>query len=253
MVGKDWEVYMTGFILGIVLGPLINGYRAFFAAFVPKGHEAEFYSFYAISDKGSSWFGPLIVAGIRQATGTMRWAILYLSAFALLAIPMLQFMVDENKGIVEAEDFLEIWRNRKKSGAAEEIQVGDSDDNGNSNNKNNIKNGNSNNKIKNNSNNKSGNNGDNNDRTNNDFVEESDCLVDSASKSHSEIEIESKNGITNGAKQENESVRKSGHTTNSFKRKTKNGNKFSENNTQNDDSGDNGKDISKENSLESSE
>jgi len=107
MVGYDWEVYMLGFVLGVSWGPLQSCYRSIFSTLIPAGHESEFFSFFAISDKGSSWMGPLICGAIRQATGTMRWAVLYLDVMCLITIPMLKYMVHIKKGQEEAKNFEE--------------------------------------------------------------------------------------------------------------------------------------------------
>jgi UMF1 family MFS transporter len=42
---------------------------------IPKEREAEFFSFYEISERGTSWTGPLLFGLVTQATGSMRTAI----------------------------------------------------------------------------------------------------------------------------------------------------------------------------------
>jgi MFS transporter, UMF1 family len=43
-----------------------------FGELIPPGYEAAFYALYAITDKGSSIFGPAIVGAITDATGEIR-------------------------------------------------------------------------------------------------------------------------------------------------------------------------------------
>lgn len=57
---------------GFVLGGFSSFCRALFGELVPPGFEAAFYSLYAITDKGSSVFGPAIVGAITDATGEIR-------------------------------------------------------------------------------------------------------------------------------------------------------------------------------------
>lgn len=39
---------------------------------IPRGYEAQFYALYAITDKGSSVFGPAIVGAITDRYGEIR-------------------------------------------------------------------------------------------------------------------------------------------------------------------------------------
>ena len=48
---------------------------------IPKGREASFFSFYEISEKGTSWMGLLIFSIVVGATGSYRNAILALIFF----------------------------------------------------------------------------------------------------------------------------------------------------------------------------
>lgn len=44
---------------------------------VPEGSEGQFYSLYQVTDRGSSWLGPLIVTTVVQATNSLRLALIY--------------------------------------------------------------------------------------------------------------------------------------------------------------------------------
>jgi UMF1 family MFS transporter len=51
------ECFASAALYGLCLGSVYSQGRACFSRMVPKGLEAEFFSFYALTDKGSSWLG----------------------------------------------------------------------------------------------------------------------------------------------------------------------------------------------------
>lgn len=69
---QQWEMYPLGAVYGFVLGGLSSYCRALFGELIPPGFEAAFYALYAITDKGSSVFGPAIVGAITDAYGEIR-------------------------------------------------------------------------------------------------------------------------------------------------------------------------------------
>lgn len=70
----------------------------------PPGCEAEFYSLYELTDKGSSWIGPLVFGAIYNATGRFRDGWIFLAAMFVIAIPPL-FWVDVARGREAAKKF----------------------------------------------------------------------------------------------------------------------------------------------------
>jgi UMF1 family MFS transporter len=68
----QWEMYVLGAVYGFVLGGLSAYCRALFGELIPPGFEAAFYALYAITDKGSSVFGPAIVGAITDRWGEIR-------------------------------------------------------------------------------------------------------------------------------------------------------------------------------------
>lgn len=69
---QPWELYPLGAIYGLCLGGLSSYCRSVFGELIPPGSEAAFYALYAISDKGSSVFGPAIVGVITDTYGDIR-------------------------------------------------------------------------------------------------------------------------------------------------------------------------------------
>jgi len=74
-----------------------------FADLVPRGRESEFFGLYAITDKGSSWLGPLAIAAITDATHEIRHAFIFLLVLLSLPIPIIYFGVDMHQGRLDAE------------------------------------------------------------------------------------------------------------------------------------------------------
>ncbi len=83
-----------GGAIGIVLGGSQALSRSLFSQLIPHGKEGEYFGLYEISDKGTSWLGPLIFGLAYDATRSYRVAIISLLAFfiigfvALAAVPM---------------------------------------------------------------------------------------------------------------------------------------------------------------------
>jgi UMF1 family MFS transporter len=72
---------------------------------IPEGHEAEYYSFYEISERGTSWIGPLVFGLANQLFGSLRPAILSLIFFFVMGLILLPFVkVDKAIADVKAWD-----------------------------------------------------------------------------------------------------------------------------------------------------
>jgi MFS transporter, UMF1 family len=88
--------------IGIVLGGTQALARSYFSLFIPRGKEAEYFSFYHAMDRGTSWFGTLVFGLVYQFTGSYRPAIFALIVFFILGAALL-FKVDTAKGIADAK------------------------------------------------------------------------------------------------------------------------------------------------------
>jgi MFS transporter, UMF1 family len=94
-------VYPLGAIYGFVLGGVSSYCRAFFGELIPPGYEAAFYALYAITDKGSSVFGPAIVGAITDRYGEIRPAFVFLAVLIALPLPLM-LLVDVDRGKADA-------------------------------------------------------------------------------------------------------------------------------------------------------
>ncbi|KAJ9608734.1 Autophagy protein 22 [Cladophialophora chaetospira] len=99
---QPWEMYPLGAIYGFVLGGLSSYCRAFFGELIPPGFEAAFYALYAITDKGSSIFGPAIVGAITDRYGEIRPAFVFLAVLIFLPLPLM-LLVDVDRGKADAQ------------------------------------------------------------------------------------------------------------------------------------------------------
>ncbi|KAF1825027.1 MFS general substrate transporter [Dissoconium aciculare CBS 342.82] len=89
---KAWEMYPLAAVYGLVLGGLSSYCRSLFGELIPPGSEAAFFALFAITDKGSSIFGPAIVGAITDATGDIRPAFWFLAVLIGLPIPLMCFV-----------------------------------------------------------------------------------------------------------------------------------------------------------------
>lgn len=75
------EFYLMAALVGWVLGGSQAISRALFAGFVPEGKSAEFFSFFALSDRVSAMGGPLVYGLLLWITGNTRIALFSLTVF----------------------------------------------------------------------------------------------------------------------------------------------------------------------------
>ena len=111
-----WEMYPLGAVYGLVLGGLSSYCRSLFGELIPPGFEAAFYALYAITDKGSSIFGPAIVGAITDRYGEIRPAFLFLAV--LIAVPLpLMMCVDVERGRRDGGRMAAELEGKKRMGA----------------------------------------------------------------------------------------------------------------------------------------
>jgi UMF1 family MFS transporter len=88
-------------LIALVLGGSQALSRSIFSRLIPPGSEAQYFSFYEISDAGTSFLGPLVFGLAYQNTGSYRSALLPLVAFFVVGFVLL-YLVPVRRAIAAA-------------------------------------------------------------------------------------------------------------------------------------------------------
>ncbi|MDG4758022.1 MFS transporter [Micromonospora sp. WMMD710] len=80
---------VLGAAIGLVLGGSQALSRSLFSQLIPAGKEGEYYGFYEISDKGTSWLGPLAFGLVFQLTASYRVGLVSLLIFFVVGFLLL--------------------------------------------------------------------------------------------------------------------------------------------------------------------
>lgn len=96
-----WQAWILGALVGFVLGGTQALSRSLYSQMIPHGREASFFSFYEISERGTSWMGPLIFGIVVASTNSYRQAILGLIFFFVVG-SLILFFTDTDKAIKQA-------------------------------------------------------------------------------------------------------------------------------------------------------
>lgn len=124
---QPWEMYPLAAVYGFVLGGLSSYCRSLYGELIPAGSEAAFYALYAITDKGSSVFGPAIVGAIIDASGEIRPAFWFLAA--LVGTPaFFIYFVNVERGKREGEKLSEVIKGFKTTSDLSANEHHDSDE-----------------------------------------------------------------------------------------------------------------------------
>jgi UMF1 family MFS transporter len=98
------QFFVLGAFIALVMGGSQAISRSLFAQMVPIGKEAEFYSFYEVSERGTSWIGPLLFGLMNQLFGNLRLAILSLIFFFVVGLLILPF-VNVKKAVADVKAY----------------------------------------------------------------------------------------------------------------------------------------------------
>lgn len=98
------EFFVLGIFIAIVMGGSQAISRSLFAQMIPTGKEAEFYSFYEVSERGTSWTGPLIFGLANQWFGSLRYGILSLIFYFIAGLIVLP-LVNVKKAMEDARKY----------------------------------------------------------------------------------------------------------------------------------------------------
>jgi UMF1 family MFS transporter len=95
------QAYVMSGAIGLVLGGSQALSRSLFSQMIPTGRESSFFGIYEISERGTSWIGPIVFGLVAQITNSYRPAILALIVFFVFGSLLLYF-VNTNKAIGDA-------------------------------------------------------------------------------------------------------------------------------------------------------
>jgi UMF1 family MFS transporter len=95
------EAYIMSGAIGFVLGGSQALSRSLFSQMIPAGRESSFFGIYEISERGTSWIGPIVFGIVAQMTNSYRPAILALIVF-FIAGSVILFFADTKRAIREA-------------------------------------------------------------------------------------------------------------------------------------------------------
>ncbi|HKG47977.1 MAG TPA: MFS transporter [Pyrinomonadaceae bacterium] len=97
-----FEAWIMAAVIAIVLGGSQALSRSLFSRMIPVGKEASFFGLYEVSERGTSWMGPLLFSVVVSSTGSYRLALLSLIFFFVVGLVVL-WITNTDKAIREAQ------------------------------------------------------------------------------------------------------------------------------------------------------
>ena len=98
---SEKQAWIMAALIAIVLGGSQALSRSLFSLMIPRGREASFFGIYEVSERGTSWLGPLVFSIVVASTNSYRQAILSLIFFFVAGLIILYF-TDTDRAIHEA-------------------------------------------------------------------------------------------------------------------------------------------------------
>jgi len=99
---RGW-FWAAGILIGIFVGPNQSASRSLLSRFVPERKQAEFFGFFALSGKVTSFMGPILLGTVTVATGSQRAGVATVVMFFVVGGALLA-TVDEQRGIEAARE-----------------------------------------------------------------------------------------------------------------------------------------------------
>lgn len=99
------DAWAMAVVIAIVLGGSQALSRSLFSRMIPRGREASFFGLYEVSERGTSWLGPLLFGAVVAATNSYRHAVLSLIVLFVVGTIVLYF-TDTDRAIHEAGNLL---------------------------------------------------------------------------------------------------------------------------------------------------
>src|SRR5215203_3026416 len=97
------EAWVMAALIAIVLGGSQALSRSLFSRMIPEGKEASFFGLYEVSERGTSWMGPLLFSLVVSRTGSYRLALLSLIFFFVVGLVVL-WITDTDRAIRESQE-----------------------------------------------------------------------------------------------------------------------------------------------------
>ncbi len=96
------EFFVLSGLVGFVMGGTQALSRSTYSLMIPRGREAEYFALYEVSDRGTSWIGPLVFGLAMQFTKSYRVSILSLIVFFIAGFLIL-WQVNVKRAYAEAQ------------------------------------------------------------------------------------------------------------------------------------------------------
>eukprot|EP01111_Echinosteliopsis_oligospora_P014546 TRINITY_DN5500_c0_g1_i1.p1 TRINITY_DN5500_c0_g1~~TRINITY_DN5500_c0_g1_i1.p1 ORF type:complete len:524 (-),score=73.12 TRINITY_DN5500_c0_g1_i1:43-1614(-) len=104
-IDSFWGFFTIANIVGMVLGGSQALSRAFFAKMIPKGYESQLFSFYQLSQRGTSWMGALMYGLVTtHFDNNPRPALLFLNGFIGVGL-LLLLCVNVEKAKIQVQKY----------------------------------------------------------------------------------------------------------------------------------------------------
>lgn len=101
----DLEIFIFAGYFGLIMGALQSYSRTLYSEIIPKGCESEFFSLYAITDKGS-FVGQLLVVFVEKIFGKIAFSFVVLALLLICSLPILVWKVDVAKAKEDCRRFV---------------------------------------------------------------------------------------------------------------------------------------------------
>ena len=99
------DAWILAVFIALVLGGSQALSRSLFSQMIPRGREASFFGLYEISERGTSWLGPIVFAQVVAYTDSYRQAILSLIGFFVVGTIIL-LLTDTERAIHDSGNLL---------------------------------------------------------------------------------------------------------------------------------------------------
>ena len=99
------QAWVMAGMIAVVLGGSQALSRSLFSRMIPKGRENSFFGLYEVSERGTSWIGPLVFSLVVARTNSYRQALLSLIFFFVAGMVIL-FFTDTDRAVHEAGNAL---------------------------------------------------------------------------------------------------------------------------------------------------